>query len=53
MTTTRDHLRAWALHLATKGWHVFPVAPGAKAPPLVDRWEARASTDTQTPPSVP
>ncbi|MGH3808693.1 MAG: bifunctional DNA primase/polymerase, partial [Pseudonocardiaceae bacterium] len=28
-----------------RGWHVFPIAPGAKKPPLVDRWETRATTD--------
>jgi bifunctional DNA primase/polymerase-like protein len=41
----RINLRAWALHFATRGWHVFPITPGAKKPPVVDRWEARASTD--------
>lgn len=45
MSTNLDHLRAWALHFAERGWHVFPLTPGAKAPPLVDRWEQRASTD--------
>jgi hypothetical protein len=38
-------LRAWALHFAARGWHVFPITPGAKKPPVVDRWETRASTD--------
>jgi len=38
-------LRESALHLAARGWHVFPVAPGAKRPPVIDRWESRASTD--------
>lgn len=38
-------LREWALHLATRGWHVFPIAPGAKKPPVIDRWETRASID--------
>ncbi|MBV9160070.1 MAG: bifunctional DNA primase/polymerase [Pseudonocardiales bacterium] len=38
-------LRAWALHFAARGWHVFPIAPGAKKPPVIQRWEARASTD--------
>jgi hypothetical protein len=38
-------LRAWALHFAARGWHVFPIAAGAKAPPVIDRWETRASTD--------
>jgi Bifunctional DNA primase/polymerase, N-terminal len=34
-----------ALHLATRDWHVFPVTPGAKKPPVIDRWETRATTD--------
>jgi hypothetical protein len=38
-------LRAWALHLAAQGWHVFPITPAAKKPPVIDRWETRASTD--------
>ncbi len=41
----RANLRAWALYLAARGWHVFPIAPGAKKPPVIDRWETRASTD--------
>lgn len=41
----RRSLRAWALHFATRGWHVFPITPGAKKPPVIDRWETRASTD--------
>jgi hypothetical protein len=40
-----NNLRAGALHLATRGWHVFPITPSAKAPPVIDRWEIRASTD--------
>jgi hypothetical protein len=43
--TTCTHLRAWALHFAARGWHVFPITPGAKKPPVIDRWETRASTD--------
>ncbi|MGH3774219.1 MAG: bifunctional DNA primase/polymerase [Pseudonocardiaceae bacterium] len=42
---TTTHLRAWALHFAARGWHVFPISPGAKKPPVIDRWETRASTD--------
>ncbi|MDQ2882620.1 MAG: bifunctional DNA primase/polymerase [Actinomycetota bacterium] len=42
---TTTHLRAWALHFAARGWHVFPITPGAKKPPVIDRWETRASTD--------
>jgi hypothetical protein len=43
--TTWTNLRAWALHFAARGWHVFPITPGAKKPPVIDRWETRASTD--------
>ncbi|MBV9728221.1 MAG: bifunctional DNA primase/polymerase, partial [Pseudonocardiales bacterium] len=42
---TRTSLCAWALHFAARGWHVFPLTPAAKRPPVVDRWETRASTD--------
>ena len=45
MDATQHHLRAWALHLAARGWHVFPITPGAKKPPLINQWEIRASTD--------
>lgn len=45
MDTIPDNLRAWALHLAARGWHVFPITPAAKKPPAIDRWETRASTD--------
>jgi hypothetical protein len=43
--TICTNLRAWALHFAERGWHVFPITPGAKKPPVIDRWETRASTD--------
>ena len=42
-----EHLRRHALHLAGRGWHVFPITPGAKKPPVIDRWETRASTDPE------
>ncbi|HEX4100241.1 MAG TPA: bifunctional DNA primase/polymerase [Pseudonocardiaceae bacterium] len=45
MDTITSNLRAWALHIAARGWHVFPITPGAKKPPVIDRWETRASTD--------
>ena len=45
MDTITKNLRAWALHFAERGWHVFPITPGAKKPPVIDRWETRASTD--------
>lgn len=37
-----------ALALATEGFAVFPLAAGAKAPPLVPNWPARATTDPAT-----
>jgi hypothetical protein len=40
-----EYLRHWALDLAERGWHVFPITPGAKKPPVIDRWETRATTD--------
>ncbi|MGH3804328.1 MAG: bifunctional DNA primase/polymerase [Pseudonocardiaceae bacterium] len=44
MDATCTTLRAWALHFA-RGWRVFPITADAKAPPVIDRWETRASTD--------
>jgi Bifunctional DNA primase/polymerase, N-terminal len=44
--TLRTTLRASALRFANQGWHVFPLTPGAKKPPVIDRWEHRASTDS-------
>ncbi|MBV8539388.1 MAG: bifunctional DNA primase/polymerase [Pseudonocardiales bacterium] len=41
----RHSLRGWALHFAARGWHVFPITPGTKKPPVIQRWEAGASTD--------
>jgi hypothetical protein len=43
--TLRTTLRSCALSLASRGWHVFPLTPGAKKPPVIDQWETRASTD--------
>lgn len=34
-----------ALALAAKGFKVFPIAPGQKAPPLLHGWPQRASSD--------
>lgn len=45
MDTPCTTLRTSALHFAARGWHVFPITPGAKKPPVIDRWEIRASTD--------
>lgn len=39
--TTQDA----AVAAARRGWHVFPIRPGAKKPPLVDDWEQRACAD--------
>jgi hypothetical protein len=36
---------AWALHLAGRGWPVFPLLPGAKQP-AIRNWEHRATTST-------
>ncbi len=47
MDATCTTLRAWALHLAARGWHVFPITPNAKKPPVVGQWETRASTDPE------
>jgi hypothetical protein len=41
---TTTNLRAWALHFAQRGWHVFPITPGAKKPPAIKQWETRATT---------
>jgi len=37
-------LHDWAQHLASRGWAVFPLAPGAKRP-AIREWEHRATTD--------
>lgn len=42
-----EHLGRHALRLAERGWRVFPITPGAKKPPAIDRWETRASTNPQ------
>lgn len=34
-----------ALQLAARGFRVFPLAPGAKAPPLVKNWPEQATID--------
>ncbi len=47
MGTQRDHLTEWAQHLAARGWHVFPITPGAKKPPAIARWEQRATVDPE------
>ncbi|SFK52402.1 Bifunctional DNA primase/polymerase, N-terminal [Amycolatopsis sacchari] len=44
---TANPLLDWALYLAGMGWHVFPVTPGRKKPPMVREWETRATTDPE------
>lgn len=34
-----------ALAAAARGWHVFPIAPGAKVPALRVDWRDLATTD--------
>ncbi|KAF0138685.1 MAG: Uncharacterized protein FD153_1167 [Rhodospirillaceae bacterium] len=34
-----------ALALAAEGWHVFPVKPGRKSPPMIKNWQEEATTD--------
>jgi bifunctional DNA primase/polymerase-like protein len=43
--TPSTTLSTSALHFAARGWHVFPITPGAKKPPVIDRWETRATID--------
>lgn len=38
---------AWALSYAVRGWHVFPVRPGAKTP-LTEHGQNQATTDPAT-----
>jgi len=34
-----------ALEGASRGWHVFPCAPGTKRPALRGNWQEHATTD--------
>ena len=43
---TTDHALNWALHLASRGWAVFPLAPATKRP-AIRAWEHRATTDLE------
>jgi hypothetical protein len=43
---TTDHTHDWAQHLASRGWAVFPLAPGTKRP-AIRAWESRATTDLE------
>ena len=40
-------IQQWALSYAVRGWHVFPVRPGAKTP-LTERGQNQATTDPGT-----
>jgi hypothetical protein len=40
-----NQLLGWARYLASMGWHIFPITPNAKKPPMVRDWENRATTD--------
>ncbi|MFF2571108.1 bifunctional DNA primase/polymerase [Streptomyces sp. NPDC058084] len=40
----QDRLKAAALELAGRGWHVFPLRPGTTEPAIRD-WAARATTN--------
>lgn len=44
MTTKLEH----ALDLVKRGFRVFPVKPGLKAPPLLVDWPKKASSDPET-----
>lgn len=41
---TRARLAGW-LELAERGWHLFPIRPGCKAPPAFAGWARHATTD--------
>jgi Bifunctional DNA primase/polymerase, N-terminal len=41
------NLRAQALSFATRGWHVHPITPYRKKPPMIERWETHASTNPE------
>src|SRR6266571_1588983 len=43
--TERRVLLAAALDYADRGWHVFPLSPGSKAPALPQDWQNMATTD--------
>ena len=44
--TAESTLLTEILRAAARGWHVFPVVPGAKRP-FIDQWEARATIDAE------
>ncbi|OPC81952.1 DNA primase [Embleya scabrispora] len=46
MTRPNPTLKAAALALAERGWHVFPLVPNGKKP-AVSGWQERATTDAE------
>jgi hypothetical protein len=45
---TPAHPLRYALAVAARGWHVFPLAPGAKVPPRgLTNWEHHATTNPE------
>ena len=44
MTHTTSKLES-ALHLAAKGFHIFPVVENQKKPPLIEGWQSQATCD--------
>jgi hypothetical protein len=48
LVADRTALLRGALSHAARGWHVFPLWPGSKAPAVEDAWERRATTDPST-----
>lgn len=40
-----NQLLDWARYLTSMGWHVFPIKPGHKKPPMVRDWENRATIE--------
>ena len=44
MSTNQAH--NWAQHLASRGWPLFPLAPGTKRP-AIREWEQRATTNPE------
>jgi hypothetical protein len=43
-TADRARITSW-IACAEQGWHLFPVAPARKAPPVFEDWRRHATTD--------
>src|ERR1700749_3969006 len=43
-----NELLSAALNYATQGWYVFPIAPGRKRPPLIEKQYTHSTTDPDT-----